>query len=245
MRTTTIGESRSRSGSPTLNTPLLGGSSGFTLRAVSVGLIIGTIICPANIYFGLQAGQINGFPLAIAFLAKRVCPSLSIAENVVTVVVGGTVAAIPVVIGLFGVIPAMEFLVSAEGQAPLSMDLFSLDFWALGVSLLGPFLAIRLSDGTVTSGSGSEKFFPAAKATVEVILASHRRENSAVTMYGTALGGGDVEAASDRSGHDCDLSTSSKVEPRAGTMSFVASAITSGVWVSTALLLLRLICAQG
>ena len=121
-------------------------TSTFTLRALAIGLVLGTVICPTNIYFGLKTGHISGSPLATAFVANliAVCfgSPLNVRENVFVVALATAVAAMPVTAGLVGVIPALDFLVGPKEGGPLEISWFRLLVWSVGVCAFGPILTI-------------------------------------------------------------------------------------------------------
>jgi hypothetical protein len=140
------------------------------------GLFIGTFTCIANTYFGLQTGRSNGLPLATAVLANWVSAilrkSLSMADNVFVVTVATSVAAMPIVAGLIGVIPALEYLAAEDGYEALKATWAQLVAWAIGICLPGPFLSRLLQQN---SGILKSLPFPNGTALALVIRKYHAR----------------------------------------------------------------------
>lgn len=138
------------------------------------GLFIGTFTCIANTYFGLQAGRSNGLPLATAVLANWMSAilhkPLSMSDNVFVVTVATSVAAMPIVAGLIGVIPALEYLAAENGYEALKATWAQLVAWAIGICLPGPFLSRLLQPN---SGILKSLPFPNGTALALVIRKYH------------------------------------------------------------------------
>lgn len=84
----------------------------FTLRGVIAGLLIGTIICAANVYFGLQTGWVSimsmpaslmGFGI-FKLLRNHIRLPFSPVENVFVQSVAGGMAIMPLGCGFVGVV---------------------------------------------------------------------------------------------------------------------------------------------
>lgn len=150
--------------------------STFTFRALAIGLVLGTIICPMNIYFGLKTGRVTGFPLATAlianFIACRFGPPLSLQENIFVVAVATALAAMPITAALVGVIPALEYLVVPQERGPLEISWFRLLIWSVGVCVFGPFLAVCISRHFAVL---KELPFPPGTATAILIKRLHAK----------------------------------------------------------------------
>lgn len=106
----------------------------FTLRAVLLGILIGTLICFSNTYFGLQTGWISGMAMPSALIGFAYFKGLralmcrfgsvgeklgwgaefSEVENVLVQTVAGSLGTMPLGCGFVGVVPALEFLLKKE-----------------------------------------------------------------------------------------------------------------------------------
>lgn len=91
--------------------PVIKGQS-FTARGVIAGLVIGTVICAANVYFGLQTGWVSimsmpaslmGFGL-FRLLRKHIELPFSPVENVLVQSVACGMAIMPLGCGFVGVV---------------------------------------------------------------------------------------------------------------------------------------------
>lgn len=216
------------------NTPLLAHEettrtrrppSGFTLRAVRIGLAIGALICPTTLYFGLQTGHITGYPLAMALICKCWCPSLTVPENVVVVAVATTIAAMPMVTALVGIIPALIYLVEPEEGGALQLGWLQLQLWSVGVCFFGTFRAMRLRGYFVVR---SELQFPMAEATALVIRGCHGGAGELDLGSSERADGVDVEANS----NGAEELKSSTPRLESGMKELVISGLVSMIWVS-------------
>jgi uncharacterized oligopeptide transporter (OPT) family protein len=205
-----------------------------TLRGVVLGLIMGTIICPTNLYFGLQTGHVTGFPMAVAAISKGVCEalrmkeSLRIEENAVVVAVSTTVGDMPMVAALVGVIPALEYLMEPEDGGPLDLSFFQLLGWALGLCFFGPLLAMKLRELFVVH---LKLPFPWAQATVSVLRECHDVGVSTAPTDQPSEGDTNLETGVNGSVHEPGHSVTSITRMRCGMVVFLASASISGFWV--------------
>lgn len=84
----------------------------FTFRGVAAGILIGTIICGANVYFGLQTGWVSimsmpaslmGFGI-FKVLRNHIRLPFSPVENVFVQSVAGGMAIMPLGCGFVGVV---------------------------------------------------------------------------------------------------------------------------------------------
>ncbi|KAJ4860133.1 OPT oligopeptide transporter protein domain-containing protein [Trichoderma breve] len=124
----------------------------FTVRGVAAGLAVGTIICAANMYFGLQTGWVSimSMPSSLMGFAvfKLLKPHLrfpfSPVENVLVQSVAGGMAIMPLGCGFVGVIPAMNYLLEPNEQGPLSLSTWQLIIWSLGLCYFGVVFAVPL-----------------------------------------------------------------------------------------------------
>ncbi|PHH61587.1 hypothetical protein CDD81_8168 [Ophiocordyceps australis] len=124
----------------------------FTVRSVLAGLAVGTVICAANVYFGLQTGWVSimsmpaslmGFGLFRLLRAHLRFP-FSPVENVLLQSVACGMAIMPLGCGLVGVMPAMEYLLTGEEQGPLAMSMAQLMVWSIGLCYFGVVFAVPL-----------------------------------------------------------------------------------------------------
>eukprot|EP01135_Chromosphaera_perkinsii_P006535 Nk52_evm7s539 gene=Nk52_evmTU7s539 len=156
-------------------------SKQITLRAVIVGLMIGTLLCFSNMYFGLQTGWITMGSLPstlIGFavfkgLAKTGLPwfqDFSEYENVALQTVSVATATMPLAGGFVGIIVALEKIPEA---AHLQLDSYELLLWSLSIAFFGLFFAIPLRRQTILV----EKLqFPSGTATATMVQTLHSKE---------------------------------------------------------------------
>lgn len=84
----------------------------FTLRSVVAGLTVGTVICAANVYFGLQTGWVSIMSMPATLMGYGIFKSLqpclnfpfSPVENVFLQSVAGGMAIMPLGCGFVGVV---------------------------------------------------------------------------------------------------------------------------------------------
>jgi uncharacterized oligopeptide transporter (OPT) family protein len=123
-----------------------------TPRAVIVGLLIGSLACFSNCYFGLQTGWISMMSLPMSLLGFAVFKAFSQhltypfspVENVLVQTVAVAVGTMPLAAGLVGVIPALEKLLRSQEGGPLDLSLGKLIVWSIGVAFFGVFFAVPL-----------------------------------------------------------------------------------------------------
>jgi uncharacterized oligopeptide transporter (OPT) family protein len=123
-----------------------------TPRAVIVGLVLGTLACFSNSYFGLQTGWISMMNLPLSLLgfavfkafSKQLSYPFSPVENVLVQTVAVAVGTMPLAAGLVGIIPALEKLLLPEEGGPLQLSWGMLVIWSLGVAFFGVFFAVPL-----------------------------------------------------------------------------------------------------
>lgn len=150
----------------------------FTLRGVLVGLAIGIIICFSNTYFGLQTGWVSGMAMPSALIgfaffksvAKYIDYPFTPVENVLVTTVAGAVGTMPLGCGFVGVMPALNFLLTAEENGPLVLSTGKLIIWAIGICFFGVVFAVPLRKEVIIR----EKLkFPSGTATALVIGVLH------------------------------------------------------------------------
>src|SRR5271170_3038757 len=136
---------------PTPVVPFVEGQH-LTPRGVAVGLIIGTLACFSNSYFGLQTGWISMMSLPLSLLGFAVFKAFndqlsypfSPVENVLVQTVAVAVGTMPLAAGLVGIIPALEKLLLPHEGGPLNLNWGMLVIWSLGVAFFGVFFAVPL-----------------------------------------------------------------------------------------------------
>ncbi|KAF2238373.1 OPT superfamily oligopeptide transporter [Viridothelium virens] len=127
-------------------------SDAVTVRALLAAIPIGSAICFANMYFGLQTGLVNTMPMQAALLGVAVLrvlrPYLSsaLAPPEVTFIdaVASSLGALPFTAGFTGFFPAIEYLASEEEGVSIISPFSKVLLWAVGICLLGPVIAAPL-----------------------------------------------------------------------------------------------------
>src|SRR6266849_4569569 len=135
-----------------------------TLRALASGLLVGAILCIANLYMGLKTGlwdggQITASVLALALASGR----LTRLENNVAQTAACAVGGVPAAAGLLGAIPALQLLgvrVPAWGVA----------VWGLALGVIGVLIALALRRRLLEE---EDLPFPTGVAAAEVIEVLH------------------------------------------------------------------------
>lgn len=116
---------------------------------VLIGTILGSIICMANMYFGLQIGIMNTMSPSTALMSFAIFKScrpwiqqtFTPTENVVVQTIASSIAGMPLAASFTGIIPAFEFLRQPDEGDVLKFSNLHLILWALGVSLFGTVFA--------------------------------------------------------------------------------------------------------
>lgn len=152
-------------------------SSGFTVRAVAVGLLVGTLLCFTNMYFGLQTGWVTMGSIqcaVVGFLVFRWSPFDSLPfgphENVVVQTVGVATATMPLAGGFVGIIPALEML-----DPPVQLSWVEQLLWCAALAYFGIFFAVPLRRQTILV----EKLrFPSGTATAKLIEVLHTSDGA-------------------------------------------------------------------
>jgi len=178
---------------PTLALPVVENQH-LTVRGVTVGLLIGTLACCSNSYFGLQTGWISMMSLPLSLLGFAVFKSFSkslktpftAVENVLVQTVAVAVGTMPLAAGLVGIIPALEKLLLPQEGGPLSLSWGQLVVWSMGVAFFGVFFAVPLRRQVIIR----EKYFlwnreltfrlrfPSGHATATVISVLHHKDHA-------------------------------------------------------------------
>ncbi|KAF2758784.1 OPT superfamily oligopeptide transporter [Pseudovirgaria hyperparasitica] len=116
---------------------------------VFVGTLLGTLVCIANMYFGLQVGTLSTMNTSTALLSFAIFKSalqwtdlaFSPTENVVIQTIASSIAGMPVTASLTSIIPAFESLRRPEEGGSYVFSVLDLMLWSLGVALFGTVFA--------------------------------------------------------------------------------------------------------
>ncbi|KAI9289002.1 OPT oligopeptide transporter protein-domain-containing protein [Umbelopsis sp. AD052] len=157
--------------------------SHFTIRAVLCGLLIGTVMCFSNMYFGLQTGWISMMSLQSSLLGYamfkpfkgKLRRAFGPIENVVLQTTAVATATMPLAAGFVGIIPALQSMTEEDHPGGgLQFTSLQLIVWSLGVAFFGVFFAIPLRTQTIIR----EKLrFPSGTATAQMISILHQRQD--------------------------------------------------------------------
>ncbi|KAL6065382.1 Succinate dehydrogenase iron-sulfur subunit [Balamuthia mandrillaris] len=165
----------------------------FTVRAVTVGLLVGGLMCFSNMYFGLQTGWVTmgslqstliGF--AIFKLLSRFLPSFrdfGPIENVILQTTAVATATMPLAGGFVGIIPALTLWYKEEGKEDVaSLHWTSLLVWTMSIAFFGVFFAVPLRTQTILR----EKLkFPSGTATAQMIKVLHKQPDYSDPSFAT------------------------------------------------------------
>ncbi|RFU76118.1 hypothetical protein TARUN_6116 [Trichoderma arundinaceum] len=155
----------------------------FTVRGVAVGLGVGTVICAANMYFGLQTGWVSIMSMPSSLMGFAIFQLLkphlrfpfTPVENVLVQSVAGGMAIMPLGCGFVGVIPAMNYLLGTDEQGPLSLSTWQLIIWSLGLCYFGVVFAVPLRHQVIIR---ERLRFPSGFSTAVLIRVLHSRGRS-------------------------------------------------------------------
>lgn len=153
-------------------------ATNFTFRGVTVGLLIGVIICFSNTYFGLQTGWVSGMAMPASLIGfaffKTVSQHLKLpftpVENVLVQTVAGAVGTMPLGLGFVGVMPSLEFLLKKDEGAPIDLSLWRLVVWGVGLCLFGVVFGVPLRKQVIIR---ERLKFPSGTATALMISVLH------------------------------------------------------------------------
>ena len=170
-----------------------GGPAQLTLRAVLVGLLVGTLLCFTNMYFGLQTGWVTMGSIQSALLGygifqlppvARVCRHFGPLENVVVQPIAVAPATLPLPGGFIGIIPALGLL-----SPPVTLGVGQQLLWAAALTYFGIFFAVPLRRQTILV---ERLAFPSGTATAKLIDLLHSRSDKGVPpMVTTPAGAAD------------------------------------------------------
>ncbi|KEI39854.1 uncharacterized protein L969DRAFT_81827 [Mixia osmundae IAM 14324] len=163
-----------------------------TFRAISVGLLVGTLLCFANVQFGLQTSWVTMASLQSALVGYAICRAiesaglfaaspLSAKENVLLQTTAVAVGTMPLAAGLIGVIPALgELKLDIDGVEPVTLSVTQLILWCGSVAGFGIFWAVPLRKQFIVR---EQLAFPSGRATAEIIAAVHKAPRPIKTSY--------------------------------------------------------------
>ncbi|KAJ7158695.1 OPT oligopeptide transporter protein-domain-containing protein [Mycena filopes] len=156
----------------------------FTLQAVCMGLLIGCLLCFANLSFGLQTGWISMMSLQsalIGFLISRMLPIPLTAQEIIvvqtTAVATGTM---PLAAGFVGIIPALKLLdLVRDGSPPIHLTWLAAVGWSCSVAFFGVFLSPPIRKQVIIK---EQLAFPSGTATAQLIAVLHKMPPPDTTM---------------------------------------------------------------
>ncbi|OAA46257.1 Oligopeptide transporter OPT superfamily [Metarhizium rileyi] len=131
----------------------------FTFRSVVAGLAVGTVICAANVYFGLQTGWVSIMSMPASLMGfgifKMLRPHLSFPFSPIEN------------------IPAMNYLLKSEELGPLYLSTAQLIIWSLGLCYFGVLFAVPLRRQVIIR---ERLKFPSGFSTAVLISVLHGKE---------------------------------------------------------------------
>ena len=154
------------------------GWSHFSLRAVAVGLLIGTLVSLSNTYYGLQTGV--GYQMYMAsgllgYFAFKILPTttpLTTYENVLITSAATATGCIPLTASLQSIIPALEYIVGDGNGGKVQFSFGQLLLWSVGLSGFGIAFAALMRKRLVEE----ERLpWPGAKAMSQMLLTVHSK----------------------------------------------------------------------
>ena len=151
-----------------------------TLRAALAGLLVGSLLCFTNMYFGLQTGWVTmgsiqcaliGYGIfqlpwdAVGLRRPESTPKFGPLENVVVQTIGVATATLPLAGGFIGIIPALGML-----DPPVVLSTGEMLLWAAALTYFGIFFAVPLRRQTILV---EQLKFPSGTATAKLIDVLH------------------------------------------------------------------------
>lgn len=115
-------------------------------KAASIGAIIGFLLCPVYLWFGLTVGRLPFLPVLVIIVTKSLVRSLTKAEHLFAVAVAITSATTTMAAGFLGVVPALKFFDLPEEQALFQTSWPQLFLWSFILCIPGPFFATMLRE---------------------------------------------------------------------------------------------------
>ncbi|KIY73454.1 oligopeptide transporter [Cylindrobasidium torrendii FP15055 ss-10] len=148
----------------------------FTPRAVILGLLIGSLLCFTNLYFGLQTGFISMMSLQsslIGFLISRMLPTpLTPQELVVVQTTSTATGTMPLAAGFVGILPALSKLEEdRDGSPPIHLTWAAAIGWSFAVAFFGVFMSPPIRKQVIIE---EQLAFPSGTATAHLISVLHK-----------------------------------------------------------------------
>ncbi|KXS20618.1 OPT superfamily oligopeptide transporter [Gonapodya prolifera JEL478] len=150
-----------------------------SLRAILVGLIIGSSLVFSNMYFGLQTGWVTMASLPSALLGYIILhrfSSFTPQENVLVQTVAVATGTMPLAAGFVGVIIAMGE-VGPEDGGPVRLSPAQMAAWTAALAFFGVFFAVGMRGMAILR---ERLRFPSGTATAVLIKLLHSGPNSTV-----------------------------------------------------------------
>lgn len=149
----------------------------FTFHAVTLGLLIGCLLCFTNLYFGLQTGWISMMSLQsalIGFLFGKLLPvTLSPQELIVVQTTAVATGTMPLAAGFVGILPALGLLEEAkDGSPPIRLSWIAAVGWSCSIAFFGVFLSPPLRKQVIIE---EELAFPSGTATAQLIAVLYQQ----------------------------------------------------------------------
>ncbi|KAJ6609267.1 OPT oligopeptide transporter protein-domain-containing protein [Mycena sp. CBHHK59/15] len=151
--------------------------SEFTPSAVVIGLLIGCLLCFANLSMSLQSALIG-------FLISRLLPIIVVQTTAVATGVRGSFARIsfeslnrqnqtmPLAAGFVGIIPALKLLDEArDGSPPINLTWIAAIGWSCSIAFFGVFLSPPIRKQVIIN---EQLAFPSGMATAQLIAVLHQ-----------------------------------------------------------------------
>ncbi|KAI9570583.1 OPT oligopeptide transporter protein-domain-containing protein [Boletus coccyginus] len=147
----------------------------FTFLAVTIGLLIGCLLCFTNLYFGLQTGWISMMSLQSAlmgFLISKILPTpLSPQEIIVVQTTAVATGTMPLAAGFVGILPALGLLdEEQDGSPPIYLSWAAAVGWSCSIAFFGVFLSPPIRKQVIIE---EQLAFPSGTATAQLISVLH------------------------------------------------------------------------
>ncbi|KAH6971878.1 OPT oligopeptide transporter protein-domain-containing protein [Ilyonectria sp. MPI-CAGE-AT-0026] len=196
-------------------------------------------------YFGLQTGWVSIMSMPASLMGfgifKLLSPHLrfpfSPVENVLLQSVACGMAIMPLGCGFVGVIPALNYLLAADEQGPITLSTWQLIIWSLGLCYFGVVFAVPLRHQVIIK---ERLKFPSGFSTAVLISVLHGQQSSKEELDAAAKGGFASLVPHDASLHTANPGPAVTDEEQPGTLEETPD---STDWASNMRLLL--ICFVG
>ncbi|KAL4062748.1 OPT oligopeptide transporter protein-domain-containing protein, partial [Scleroderma yunnanense] len=157
----------------------------FQLHAVTIGLLIGCLLCFTNLYFGLQTGWISMMSLQsalIGFLISKLLPTpLSPQELVVAQTTAVATGTMPLAAGFVGILPALGLLEEGkDGSPPIHLSWIAAVGWSCSIAFFGVFLSPPLRKQVIIE---EQLAFPSGTATAQLISVLYQQPAPGISIH--------------------------------------------------------------